>query len=192
MLDAAHQAIARLRKPNVRRVLLLISESRDRGSESELGQVLSAAHVAGVSVYAATYSAMKTAFTTKGPGNEMPRESAIPRPNRTEPLSAQGRVPIPADSQRMDILGGIGELVRMGKTKDTEVLTTGTGGTTFPFTRLKGLENAITHLGEELHSQYILSFAPATPTAGYHRLEVRLTRQGNFRIRSRPGYWWTQ
>ena len=190
MLDAVHEAVERLRRrPNVRRVLLLISESRDRGSESELESVMMAAQAAGVSVYAFTYSAYKTAFTTKTSQNDPPPEAKIPRANRTEPLSAQGRVPIPPAEQRMDILGGIGELARLGKVRDTEVLTRKTGGATFPFSRQKGLESAIEKLGVELHSQYLLSFTPESPAPGYHGLEVQVTRPGRFRIRARPGYW---
>src|SRR3954447_19430565 len=66
MLDAAQEAIENLRRrPGVRRVLLLISESRDRGSETALDAVTVAAQSADVTVYAATYSAIKTAFTSK-------------------------------------------------------------------------------------------------------------------------------
>jgi hypothetical protein len=46
-------------------------------------------------------------------------------------------------------------------------------------------------LGAELHSQYVVSFAPDAPATGYHNLEVRLTRSGDLRVRARPGYWST-
>ncbi|MCU1257205.1 MAG: hypothetical protein JWO80_90, partial [Bryobacterales bacterium] len=69
------------------------------------------------------------------------------------------------------------------------VLTVGTGGATLPFLRQKGLENAIEKLGAELHTQYVLSFAPDASAPGYHDLEVRLVRGGDFHIRARPGYW---
>jgi hypothetical protein len=66
MLDAVYESIERLRKrPNSRRVLLLISESRDRGSETALDQVAMAVQASGVTAYAATYSAFNTAFTSK-------------------------------------------------------------------------------------------------------------------------------
>jgi hypothetical protein len=68
-------------------------------------------------------------------------------------------------------------------------LTAVTGGIAFPFTRQKGLEDAIQKLGAELHSQYMLSFVPEDSAPGYHKLEVRVVRAGEFRIRARPGYW---
>ncbi len=190
MLDAAHEAIERLRKrPNARRVLLLISESKDRGSETELETVVINAQAAGVTVYAATYSAFKTAFTTKSSQNDPPPEPLYPRANRTETLTPKGRVPIPLSEQRVDFLGGMGELIRLGKAKDTDALTKATGGTNFPFARLKGLESAIEKLGSELHTQYILSFTPVSPEPGFHTLEVLVPGKKEAKIRSRPAYW---
>jgi VWFA-related protein len=196
MLDAAHDAIEHLRRrSNVRRVLLLISESRDRGSETDLPTVMMDAQTAGVTIYAATYSAFKTAFTTKpSDAQTAPRYPKGPPLPRNEPESPPGheRVPNPPPEQRVDILGGLGELVRLGNVNSAQVLTTGTGGVTFSFTRQKGLEEAIEKLGTELHIQYVVSFTPDHPDPGYHRLEVRLARRGEFRIRARPGYWSAQ
>jgi VWFA-related protein len=190
MLDAVHESIERLRmRPNARRILLLISESRDRGSETELETVLLNAQAAGVTVYVATYSAFKTAFTTKTSHLDPVAERIEPRSTRTEPLGPKGRVSIPPAEQRVDILGGIGELVRLGKTNTAEALTRSTGGATFSFTRQKALDIAIQNLGAELHTQYVLSFTPVDPEPGYHRLEVKLPGKPNLRIRARPAYW---
>jgi VWFA-related protein len=192
MLDAAHEAIASLRgRRTVRRVLLLISESRDRGSESSLEAVVMDAQAAGVAVYAATYSAFKTPFTTKPSDTRRTEVSKGPPLPSREPESPPGRerVPIPPPEQRLDILGGIGELARLGKVKTTQVLTEKTGGTTFSFTRQKALESAIEKLGSELHTQYVLSFTPEGAMPGYHDLEVKVRREGRVQIRARPGYW---
>jgi VWFA-related protein len=195
MLDAVDQAIERLGKlSNVRRVLLLISESRDRGSETSLETVAVDAQKAGVTVYAATYSAFGTGFTAK------PSEYSPPPPPSDPPLSNQepetlpdrDTVPISPPARRVDLIGAIGEFSRIGKVKATEALATATGGTQFPFTRQKGLEDAIEKLGSELETQYVLSFAPETPAPGYHHVEVRLSGKGKYRIRTRPGYWAVQ
>jgi len=200
MLDAVQSAVEHLRKrANARRVLLLISESRDRGSETALDVVTVAAQSAGVSVYAATYSAFKTAFTSKTPVSH-PRRPLKPKTPNDETGTVNGNPPgpynpypkIPPPEQQVDVLGGIGELARLHKTNTTEVLTKSTGGTTFPFTKQKALEDAIQKLGAELHMQYVVSFVPAASPAGYHTLEVRLTQPGEFHIRARPGYWSTE
>ena len=158
-----------------------------------------AAQTAGVTVYAATYSAFKTAFTSKSSAASEPKVPTRPKTPKDENNTVSGGPPrcnpqgcpdppLPPPEQRVDILGGMGELVRLGKTNTTQALTKGTGGVTFTFTRLKGLEEAIQKLGAELHSQYLLSFTPDDSTGGYHRLEVRVA-DADFRVRARPGYW---
>ena len=191
MLDAVHEATKRLRaRRNARKVLLLVSESRDRDNETDLDSAVLAVEAAGISVYAVTYSAFKTAFMARPSDVERPPKYKGPPNPAKEPQSprAQERTIPPAD-QRVDLLAGIGELVRLKKANTTEILTSRTGGAVFAFHRQKGLEDAIEKLGAELHSQYLLSFAPDVPGTGFHRVEVRVTRRGDFRVRSRPGYW---
>jgi VWFA-related protein len=177
--------------------VLLISESRDRGSETNLENVVTAAQIAGVTIYAATYSAFKTAFTSKSSATGTPRPPKRPSRPSEETGTVTGGPPsmtnpsIPPPEQRVDILGGIGELKRLHKEKATQALTEASGGAAFPFTRQRALEEAIEKLGEELHAQYVLSFAPEDPAPGYHHLEVRINRRGEFRVRARPGYWAT-
>ncbi|MFN7933938.1 MAG: VWA domain-containing protein [Bryobacteraceae bacterium] len=201
MLDAVNSAVSHLTlRPNSRRVLLLISETRDRGSESTLEEVTNRAQALGVTVYAATYSAFKTAFTTRSsPKNrEEPKRPKTPSEETGTHTGAPPACnpngcpdfPLPPREQRADILGALGELKRLGSVKSTEVLALQTGGAEFPFTRLKGLEEAIQKLGGELHSQYLLSFVPSDRTAGVHSIEVRVARAGA-RVRSRPSYWAT-
>jgi VWFA-related protein len=201
MLDAVYESIQRLRqRPNSRRVLLLISESRDRGSETAVGQDAVAAQTAGVTVYAATYSAFKTAFTTRSSATDDPQTPGAKTPSEQNGTVSGGPPhcgpqgcldpATPPPEQRVDILSGIGELVRLGKTNAAQALTKGTGGVTFPFARLKGLEEAIQKLGAELQSQYLLSFTPNDRTGGHHTLEVQVAGDG-FRVRARPGYWST-
>jgi VWFA-related protein len=200
LLDAVQSAVEHLRRqPNARRVLLLISESRDRGSETALDVAISAVQLAGITVYAATYSAYKTAFTSKAPVSR-PKQPLKPKTPNDATGNVNGNPPgrwnpwpkIPPPEQQVDVIGGIGELARLGKTNSTEALIKSTGGATFPFTRQKALEGAIEKLGAELHMQYVVSFAPEAASPGYHTLEVRLARPGEFRIRARPGYWSTE
>jgi len=192
MLDAVGASIERLRdRPKARQVLLLISESRDRGSESELEAVVAAAQSAGVTIYAIVYSAFQTALTAKSSeiGNRPVQKGRETWGKDPGSHDAPERSPIPPPTeQRVDILAGLGELARLGKTKTAEVLSRGTGGAMLSFTRRKGLEDAVASLASDLHSQYVLGFVPQVSAPGYHRIEVRITRPGNFRIRARPGY----
>ena len=197
MLDAVSESIERLsRRQGSRRVILLISESRDRGSEAEFEATLKAAQLAGVTFYSATYSAFKTAMTAKPSDTApvyLPTHPESPRADVRNPPGRDERAPIAPPAQRADILGGLSELARLSQPQTTLLFAEATGGLTLPFTRQKALEGVIEKLGAELHSQYVLSFAPETTAAeGYHRLEVRLVQNGDFRLRARPGYWAVQ
>ncbi len=92
------------RPESSRRVLLILSESRDRGSKMKLAPAIEMAQRAGVTVYPATYSTQATAWTAKPEDNP----------------------PMPGDP---DYLGAIGELVRMGKTNDADAFAAGDGRT---------------------------------------------------------------
>jgi len=72
------------------------------------------------------------------------------------------------------------------------VMTRYTGGQHYTLENRHALENAITQIGEEIHSQYLLSYTPAnTNEAGFHHIRVIAKRSG-MEIRSRPGYWPSQ
>ena len=167
MLDAVELS-ARMfadRRNDSRRVLLIISESRDRGSHTKLDRAMQLTQQEGIVVYAATYSAYATAFTAKS--------SDLPPPD------FQG-----------DILTGIGEAVRNAKKKASQQLALETGGAHFSFLKQSGLEHIITETGADLHSQYILSFTPPSDTApGLHSIEVRVKGGAKYRVRARRAYW---
>jgi len=67
MLDAAQAAIVKLRRrPNVRRILLLISESRDRGSETDLRGVALAAQSSALCRNRSTRASTSSRFGSTG------------------------------------------------------------------------------------------------------------------------------
>lgn len=165
-LDAAAQAVEmfRQRPGGERRVLLLISESKDRGSEATLESVLEQLQRENVQVFAATFSPTRTQFTTRGA-------------DRPKPSGGEN-----------DIFAGLGELVRLGKTNTAEALTFHTGGHRLSFATLHSLEEIVSKVGEELHGQYLLSF-PASGPEGYHTVAVTLRDPGKRNVASRQGYW---
>ncbi len=167
LLDAAMQSIQMLstRPENYRRILITLGESRDRGSKSKIDKVTEAAQRAGVVIYPITYSAQKTAWTAK------------PQDNPPLPMGP-------------DYIGVFVELGRMGTANQADVMAKQTGGQHLSFTRLQGLEEALGRLGNEIHSQYLLSFVPEeSKNKGYHRLIVEVRGHNGAVIRARPGYW---
>jgi len=168
-LDAVAKSTSMLasRPGDRRRVLIVVSESRDRGSESDLWQTITAAMKEGIAVYAATFSAHKTAWTVKA--GELP-----------PPSGGGGGVPI---------IPIFIELGRLAKTNAADAMARGTGGEHVSFTTLRGLERAIAGIGEELHSQYLLSFYPQpSSNTGYHEVTVRVRDNPEFKVVARPGY----
>jgi len=152
------------RPENSRRILLMLSESRDRGSKAKLAAVIERAQRAGVLIYPATYSTQATPWTAR------------PEDNPNMPGGP-------------DYLGAIGELLRMGKTNDAEAFARATGGRHLSFETLNGLEEAISRAGEDIHSQYLISFVPPPSSAGFHQLVVVVPSRPDAVTRSRPGYW---
>ena len=167
LVDAVIEGVNLLetRPENYRRIMLILGESRDRGSKAKLDKAVEAAQRAGVALYPMTYSAQKIAWASK-PGDAPPLPEAP------------------------DYAGAVVELARLTTTNTADAFARATGGRHLSFTTLDGLEGAISRLGEEVHSQYLLSFAPGSSrNKGYHRIAVTVKSKRDVVVRARPGYW---
>jgi VWFA-related protein len=168
-----------------RRVLLLISEKRDQGSESKLRDVVAQAEQNNVIVYSLDISrahAWRQATNTTWGA----------RPHNG--VSGAEHANDPPNMFSLDLLAIIKELYSSAKTavvsNPLEVLTNYTGGRQYSFYKQNALEDALSRMGEELHGQYLLSFTPNDTAGGYHQIRVAVNRTGAI-VRSRPGYWRT-
>jgi hypothetical protein len=73
-----------------------------------------------------------------------------------------------------------------------DMLTRFTGGSQYTFVADTGLERALQAVGEELHSQYVLSYTPNNQDeVGFHEIRVIIRRPG-IKVRTRLGYWLPQ
>ena len=172
-LSTAVQMLAR-RKDNVkRRAVIVISEEKDHGSKTNLAQLITEAQANNVIFYPVSYSAYATAFTSKG-GETF----------------ASGRPVYNADP--MSLKEMLGEIGAASKESTHSALAQFTGGMKVNFATLAGLEKVVARIGEDLHSQYLLSFAPALTGGGevkFRKLEVRVKGHPEAIVRTRPGYW---
>lgn len=165
MLDAVGAAAAMLeaRPKNHRRILMLISEARDRGSRMKLDEAIERIERDDVSVYPATYSAYLMPWTVRA-GDNPPTGG--------------------------NILTGLSDLLKMGGENTADALAKASGGQHLSFATLHRLEELLTKAGEEIHGQYLLSFAPAlSDNAGFHKLEVAVPSRPDAVVRARAGYW---
>ena len=197
MIDAVDSAILMLRhRPkDRRRIILLISETRDNGSIARGRPTLTALNLSNITVYTADISQISRRLTEQ------------PEPPRPDPIAPEARnLPMGANTplavQHNTGLGNSAEFVPLFREIYTDakaifirnpiqVFTKGTGGTQFSFIKQRGLEDAIAKIGTEIHSQYLISYAPKKETlleGGYHELKVTV-EYPRAKVQTRPGYW---
>jgi VWFA-related protein len=179
-------------KPGRQRVMLVISETVDAGSEAKLGEVLRKAQLANVTIYSVGLS------TTRSELHSKPKDS---RPAPIAPPGIRTLPPPPGTIPTTDanLNGGV-DLLGLAiwavehadnKVKDhaMEVACTATGGEHLATYKDRSIEKAIDEIGGELHSQYSISYAPSDSNAvGYHEIKVDVDRK-NLKVRARPGYY---
>ncbi|HUS07671.1 MAG TPA: VWA domain-containing protein [Bryobacteraceae bacterium] len=197
MIDAVVESVRMLRsRPKERRrVVLLISESRDKSSEAHVREALTATQMEDVLVYALNMSRLYTEFTAKP---EYPRPDPIPSTARHMPA---GVPQTPTAAAQMTGTQGYGanfapmitEIFRAAKAifvdNPVEVFTKYTGGREIPFVSQRDLERAVSEIGREIHNQYIVTYNPDNKEdGGFHQIHVEVQRR-NLNIRTRPGYW---
>jgi VWFA-related protein len=190
--DAAMKGVNMLRTRDKarRRILLLISETRDNGSQMTVRDVLTEAEFKDITVYAVEVSHLLTSLTSQ---HEPPRPNAIPPEARHLPAGIIGTQTTDAQQNMGDYSPIIKEIFTAVKaifiSNPQEVYTKYTGGREYSYMTQKGLQKAIADIGDEIHSQYLLTYLPNNPEdAGYHEIEVRVLKPG-LKVTTRPGYW---
>lgn len=194
--DSIEMAARLLRnKKDRRRTILMISETMDRSSEAKVKEVATALQVYNIDVYTLNISRLITRFLEK-PG--VPRPDPFPPAARPMPgiiandPTTQSQV-FGTPGYGVDFVPVIEEIFTATKAifvrNPAEVYTRFTGGREYSFMSQKDLENAITEIGAEIRSQYILSYSPNNKIeGGFHKIKVTVNRPG-LRVRTRPGYW---
>ena len=177
-----------------RRVIILMSRNADKGSEAHLQETVRNMQFHNVIVYCVDISKVLTAVMKK-PDYPRPAHGGIP-PEAQPNLRGAGIPSITSNVQEMDgnVLSAVPPILRsihdLFKKSPAEAFTYFTGGTVYSFATQKGLEQAITDIGKNLNSQYVLSYSPNNKEEpGFHNIQVKVDRPG-LKVRTRPGYWW--
>jgi len=182
-------------KPGRRRVLMILSEATDAGSEARLGEVLRQAQLANVTIYSVGLSTTRAELQAK-PKDTRPQIT----PPGTFPLPPQPGVPQTPTSEEnrygnIDLMAAAVWVVQHihDQVKDhaLELAATATGGVHLSTFKDRSIEKAIDEIGGELHSQYTISYTPTGSDAiGYHEIKVNILRRDakNLKVRARPGY----
>src|SRR6266478_3495569 len=179
--------------PGRRRIMLILSEANDAGSETKLGAVLRQAQLSNVTIYS-------VGLSTTMADLKAPPKNTTPQ---VTPPGTFGRAPFPGSVQTPGSDGalyGTGDLMAVAvwavqhiKNKITdhalELAATATGGQHIATFKNRSIENAIDEIGGELHSQYSVSYIPTgTTETGYHEIKVKVDKEG-LKVRARPGYY---
>ncbi len=195
MIDAVDHGVYMLRKrpKNNRKIILVVSETRDEGSETRLREALIDVNLSNVLVYNVDISQLAVRVT----------EKPDVRPTYTDPTTMNAPLGIPNTpttaqqnfgmENRVQFVPLFKELYIDTKAifvKDpAKQFSASSGGQQFVFLRQKGLEEAVQKITEQLHSQYMISYNPTNGReGGYHTIEVSIDRS-NLICKTRPGYW---
>src|SRR5215469_4610864 len=173
MLSGRPQATAE--KPGRRRVMLILSEAADQGSEKKFGEVLRQAQLSNVTIYSAGLSTTRAELQAKPkapqrpnlPVGTLPPQPGIPQ----TPTSEENRY------GNIDLLAAavwaVQHIHDQVRGSALEVAAAATGGAHLATFKDRSIERAIDEIGGELHSQYTLSYTPGGAHAtGYHEIKV--------------------
>ncbi len=199
MVDAVVEGsrLLRSRPRNRRRIMLVIGETRDIASENRVREALINLQLNNILFYAVDMSRFMTTLTAPTPvGRPDPLPPAMrPLPPGVPATPTTVQQTYGTNGGRAEFLPLLLEIYRdvkaVFKSNPIEVFTKGTGGTEFGFHSQRTLEDAMSKVGEELHSEYTISYSPNNRgEMGFHDIVVDVTGRPDVKsVRARPGYW---
>jgi VWFA-related protein len=172
ILDAVADAAKMLgkRQDGRKRVLLLISETRDHGSHlAKIDDAVKLVEVTHTLVYALPFSPYISQQLDTARGS-----------NKDE------------WKPTVDILEKLEAMRQAMRRNSAKALASMTGGEYEQFATRKGFESDMISFANHLNSRYLLSFEPKDPHPGLHRIRVKLKQTGaNQTLLFRNSYWVT-
>ena len=195
--DAVYEGIRMLgKRPSThRKVIVVISESQETASEVGLGETMRTAQIQDIMIYPVRLSSIKGWFKR----DDKPIPPSIP-PGVQAKASIPGAAETPTTQMQhrvratpnvipivIDLVRGVKNLIF---NNPLELLAVGTGGKVYAPMTEDGIQRAIMGIGEDLRSQYLLSYRPnnLNDSGIFHRIEVTVFYD-RAKVRARPGYW---
>jgi VWFA-related protein len=167
ILDAAGYSVNLLEQqpPDHRRVLLLISESRDHGSHHfNIPQLVERIGTSNTLVLSLVFSPGKAEIIDWGKGNT-------------------------DGGTELNILAPLIMTMNAMRRNTPKTLAALSGGEYDPFTKEKGFETRVAEVASHARNRYILSFHPSDLTPGLHAIQVKLTQDYGAHVVARNSYW---
>lgn len=169
ILDAVGYSVNLLEQqpPDHRRVLLLISESRDHGSHHfSIPQLVQRIGTSNTLVLSLAFSPSKSEMIEWGRG---------------EPHGGGGA--------ELNLLAPLMMTMNAMRRNTPKTLAALSGGEYAPFTRERAFEARVAEVASHARNRYILSFHPTDLTPGLHTLQVKLTQDYGAHVVARNSYW---
>jgi len=175
ILDAIAYSIKLLsaQPDNRLRVLLLISETRDHGSQAKIEQTVAAVGQANAVMYSLAFSPGLSNILDTGRG-------------MNTPLNPNARSEMHPTIDFLDLAYRTAQAMRKNVPSTVASMT---GGEYELFASRKKFEVRMNDFTNHLHNRYLLSFAPKEPAPGLHHLQVRLKDPANGIVLARTSYW---
>jgi VWFA-related protein len=194
--DALLRAIAMLeaRPKGDQRVIVAFSDGRDHGSETKSDDIVRRATGSEVTIYGLGFNPGEALWRQKPPEEQpSPLDTNVTRsgpPGAIQgPATAESiyETPIPP----VPIIIASGEIIRSTVASSLLEFYAGYTGGVFHKHWSKGaLQEQLSKIATEIHSQYDLAYKPDTlGKPGFHRIEVEVDRPG-LKVRTRAGYFY--
>jgi VWFA-related protein len=177
ILDAVDYVIDVLQQEagDFRRVVLLLSQSRDEGSKTSAAEVVRHLGKSNTSVYSLTFSAPKSPPHSRG-------KSRAAKPRPYSPGSQVDEVG--------DLSTPLGAAVKTLRTNTADELAVLSGGVHLKFRDESDFEKQWSSVADDIQNRYMLSFQPDGHQLGFHTITVRVAgQQRHLRILARTSYW---
>jgi VWFA-related protein len=210
ILDALAYSVDLLRKqpPQYRRAILLISETIDHGSHTQLDDALRAISDTNTVIYSIAFSSRKAdlgreagKLSSNEPG---PEHGCFSHDPKTDPTIKKDGTKGPAEesktTQYYDCFAQLLPPLRLARMAQIaarnalrhnapESVANLTGGEYFHFGNQRDLERALTTISNHVPNRYVLSFQPQSPQPGLHAVGVQLKDYPDLVITARSSYW---
>jgi hypothetical protein len=200
ILDGIAFAIEQLRPQptRYRRAILLLSETVDQGSKTNLDEALRLISDTNTAMYSFSFSSTRAAvsretskFTNSTPG---PAHGCFSRQGADREYDGH------YSKQVLDCISQLAPPLRLAtmsflaartslRTNTAESIAQLAGGEFFHFGDAMELKAELITLSNDLPNYYVLSFRPTTPTPGLHSLHVETQPRQSLVLNSRREYW---
>jgi VWFA-related protein len=173
------------------RIIIVIAQNKNGGSEINTREVMQAADFANVTIFPIDISKI-ISMLTETPQYNRPN----PIPAEARPITA-GVIQTPTTDSQNDMgnwVPAFEQIFDLAKSvfipNPLTVYARFTGGHSYSFMTQKDLESAISHISTTLHSEYMLTYRPTNAAqAGFHQIVVRVKHR-DLKITTRDGYYW--